>query len=46
MRGGDYTLEVKIIQKFENKKIKKFKKNFNKKIIKFPLVPVGVTNRD
>ena len=43
MRGGDYTLEVKIIQKFENKKIQK--KN-SKKIRKFPLVPVGVTNRD
>ena len=39
MRGGDYRLEVKIIQKFENQK--KFKK-----IIKLPLVPVGVTNRD
>ena len=48
MRGGDYRLEVKIIQKFENqKKIKKkFKKKFQKKIITFPLVPVGVTNRD
>ena len=44
MRGGDYRLEVKIIQKFKNKKISK--KNFKKKIIKFPLVPVGVTNRD
>ena len=48
MRGGDYRLEVKIIQKFENKKKfkKKFKFFFQKKIIKFPLVPVGVTNRD
>ena len=39
MRGGDYRLEVKIIQKFENKKNSK---KFQKKIIKFPLVPVGV----
>ena len=27
MRGGDYTLEVKIIQKFENSR-KKFEKKF------------------
>ena len=40
MRGGDYTLEVKIIQKFENKK------KFKKKFIKFPFVAVGVTNPD
>ena len=46
MRGGDYRLEVKIIQKFENKKNKKNSKKIFKKIIKFPLVPVGVTNRD
>ena len=47
MRGGDYRLEVKKIQKFENKeKFKKIQKKFQKKIIKFPLVPVGVTNRD
>ena len=45
MMGGDYRLEVKIIQKFENQK-KIQKKKFKKKIIKFPLVPVGVTNRD
>ena len=30
MRGGDYRLEVKIIQKFENQK-KIEKKNFKKK---------------
>ena len=49
MRGGDYRLEVKKIQKFENqKKIQIFFKKIQKikKSIKFPLVPVGVTNRD
>ena len=38
MRGGDYRLEVKIIQKFENKKnSKKISKKIQKKIRKFPL---------
>ena len=40
MRGGDYRLEVKIIQKFENKKNRK--KKFQKNIIKFPLVQPGL----
>ena len=43
MRGGDYRLEVKIIQKFENKK--KFKKKFKfflKKIHKISFsLPTG-----
>ena len=38
MRGGDQRLEVKIIQKFENKK-KFAKKNFKKKYHKISFSP-------
>ena len=40
MRGGDYRLEVKIIQKFENKKKSIF--FLKNKIIKFPLHQPGL----